>query len=425
VTIANNVADSDNNGSGNGGGIFIFSGTVNLLNTIVTGNTDRGGQAPDCSGTITSLGHNLIQSTAGCTITGDTTGNILGQDPRLGPLADNGGPTFTHALLPGSPAIDTASSQNAPSTDQRGVARPQGAGFDIGAFEFQATTTATDTATSLHASTNSPNFGEPLVITAIVTSNSESGTPGGNVVFTVDGQAQPPVQLMLVNGINEAIFSTSSLSVGQHTIGASYTGGPGFNGSPAEPLTLTIVAASTPPTVVGVQRFGYHTQPTVLVLSFSTALDPSSVENTNNYHIAPFYALRLRGPHQSPNIPVARAVYNAETDQVLLYPAQRLALHRAYALTVTGTPPGGLRSAAGVFLDGNGSGVPGTNYEALITKQLLAGRSDQVPGSGLSNAVASRHRLSAAAVDVLAASGRLKVANHAISARSVTSRHAR
>lgn len=139
VTITNNVADNDNNGLGNGvgngGGIFNGSGTVNLLNTIVGSNTDRGGQAPDCSGTITSQGHNLVQSTLGCTITGDATGNITGQDPQLGALTANGGPTLTHLPLAGSSAIDAGSNTGSPPADQRGTSRPQGAGVDIGAVE--------------------------------------------------------------------------------------------------------------------------------------------------------------------------------------------------------------------------------------------------------------------------------------------------
>jgi CSLREA domain-containing protein len=142
VTITNNTADSDGDGFGTGGGIACWGGTVNFRNTLIAGNNDAGGQAPDCSGTLDSQGYNLIQNTSGCTVAGDTTGNITGQDPELGPLQNNGGSTFTHSLLPGSPAIDAAN-PTAPgsgghaceATDQRGVARPQGARCDIGAFE--------------------------------------------------------------------------------------------------------------------------------------------------------------------------------------------------------------------------------------------------------------------------------------------------
>jgi hypothetical protein len=56
-------------------------------------------------------------------------------DPKLGPLADNGGPTPTHALI-GSPAIDAADSSSCPSTDQRGAPRPSGLACDIGAYEL-------------------------------------------------------------------------------------------------------------------------------------------------------------------------------------------------------------------------------------------------------------------------------------------------
>ena len=55
----------------------------------------------------------------------------------LGPLADNGGPTLTHALLAGSPAIDAADAAACPATDQRGVVRPRDAGCDVGAFELE------------------------------------------------------------------------------------------------------------------------------------------------------------------------------------------------------------------------------------------------------------------------------------------------
>ena len=63
-----------------------------------------------------------------------------GVDPLLGPLADNGGLTRTHALLAGSPALDAGDDAAAPATDQRGIARPQGAASDIGSFELQVAT---------------------------------------------------------------------------------------------------------------------------------------------------------------------------------------------------------------------------------------------------------------------------------------------
>ncbi len=118
-------------------------GTVNVRNTIIAGNTNN-----DFVGTLTSQGYNLIGNTSGTTITGTTTGNQLNVDPHLGPLQDNGGPTFTQALLSGSTAIDGGSFIGL-HTDQRGFTRPVdnpaipnatgGDGSDIGAFEVQAT----------------------------------------------------------------------------------------------------------------------------------------------------------------------------------------------------------------------------------------------------------------------------------------------
>jgi hypothetical protein len=54
-----------------------------------------------------ALGYNLIETTTNCILSGTMVGNVTGQDPKLGPLQNNGGSTPTQALLPGSPAIDT------------------------------------------------------------------------------------------------------------------------------------------------------------------------------------------------------------------------------------------------------------------------------------------------------------------------------
>ena len=144
VTDAANVADINANGSGDGGGVFTAAGAFNVANTIIANNQDMSPTAasPDCAGTLTSQGYNLIQSTAGCTISGTTTGDVLGQDPQLGPLQLNGGTTPTQALGAYSPAVEAGNPATPGSggsaclaTDQRGITRPQGLTCDIGAYE--------------------------------------------------------------------------------------------------------------------------------------------------------------------------------------------------------------------------------------------------------------------------------------------------
>ena len=125
----------------NSGGGILSDGTVVFINAIIA-NIPPG---VDCGGGFTSLGHNL-DSDGTCNLTQPT--DLSNVDPLLGPLQDNGGTTFTHALLPGSPATDAGDDANCPDPDQRGVARPQGAACDIGAFEFGASVTATPTPAS-------------------------------------------------------------------------------------------------------------------------------------------------------------------------------------------------------------------------------------------------------------------------------------
>lgn len=143
----NNVTISDNQVSGKntddkGGGIFLSAGMLTIQNSIIADNRGAPGNVnePDCfspSGTIISKGHNLVGESDGCNwvaAPGDKIGFIaFPLNPLLGPLSANGGAAWTHALLPGSPALD--SGKDCLATDQRGVARPQGAACDIGAYE--------------------------------------------------------------------------------------------------------------------------------------------------------------------------------------------------------------------------------------------------------------------------------------------------
>ena len=120
-----------------GGALGVTSGNATVTNSILANSTEPGGGAsvPDCrtlSATVTDGGYNLVE-TPGSTCSFTATSSITSQDPVLGTLASNGGPTQTHALLTGSPAIDAGSTTL--TTDQRGVPRPQGTADDIGAYE--------------------------------------------------------------------------------------------------------------------------------------------------------------------------------------------------------------------------------------------------------------------------------------------------
>jgi len=119
VALTNSTV-SGNTAASNSGGIFIYSASptkeVQAINSIVAGNSAPGGDT-------------------NATLTAGSTNNIIGGDPKLVALANNGGPTQTMLPMADSPAIDGGSDADCPATDQRGVNRPQGAHCDIGAVE--------------------------------------------------------------------------------------------------------------------------------------------------------------------------------------------------------------------------------------------------------------------------------------------------
>ncbi len=121
TTTLNNNTLSDNS-SRYGGGVYSYGNTLSINNSIIANSLNGG----DCYGTVVDNGYNIVEDNS-CGFTGNS-------DPMLGPLQDNGGATFTQALLSGSPAIDAGNTILA--TDQRGISRPQGLSDDIGAFEL-------------------------------------------------------------------------------------------------------------------------------------------------------------------------------------------------------------------------------------------------------------------------------------------------
>jgi hypothetical protein len=139
AVLSSSTVTDNGSPDGTAGGLFVgtfgdSAASLENVNSIVAGNSgDQCILAPFGAGPValTSAGGNVFGD-ASCATAAD---DAQAADVGLGPLADNGGPTSTHALLAGSAAIDAALAAQAPDTDQRGVARPQGAGPDSGAFE--------------------------------------------------------------------------------------------------------------------------------------------------------------------------------------------------------------------------------------------------------------------------------------------------
>lgn len=147
TTIAYNDVNATLGGLGFGGGVYLDNtgGTgFTLHNSLIAANSFGDSAAQDdCAGTLQSEGRNLLGDAGGCTVlTISGSWDLLNLTSSLGGLGDNGGPTETVALLPGSSAIDGGDpdgchDDTAPlTTDQRGSPRPVGSACDVGAFEW-------------------------------------------------------------------------------------------------------------------------------------------------------------------------------------------------------------------------------------------------------------------------------------------------
>jgi CSLREA domain-containing protein len=181
VTVSNSTISENSASIAGGIDIRTFQGAT-FKNTIVAAN-DASLFVPDMRGGLISQGHNLIgqsECTVGCFTNEDLVGTAANPiDPMLGPLANNGGPTMTHALLEGSPAIDKGVAVEGITTDQRGFARQQGAAPDIGAFESEFVdtlkphvSTATPTGTGIARGTNiAATFSEEVQQATLTTAN--------------------------------------------------------------------------------------------------------------------------------------------------------------------------------------------------------------------------------------------------------------
>ena len=221
--------------SGSGGGLAIegAAGTGDLtLTSSILVNSGTAGNCVNVGGTIVDGGYNLTDDST-CGFTNGVNGDIVGQDPHLGPLAGNGGPTRTMALLLGSPAIDSVpdASGICPATDQRGYSRTTTGGFcDTGAFEYQDPQVISFTGPTQTTYTYGDN---PFTVSA------DGGDSGSPVTFSVDSGS---AGVCGYGGTNGATITITG--AGTCTVNADQATGNGYAAAPQVSESFTVNPAT-------------------------------------------------------------------------------------------------------------------------------------------------------------------------------------
>ena len=257
ITIYANDADHDQNNAGNGGGTYNASaGTTNVINirnSIVAMNWRGaiGGPVQDCYGTLASGDYNLFQNVASCNFSGSMTHNKIAANPVLGQLQDNGGPTLTNALNPGSPAIDAGNptgckdqNNNNLTTDQRGDTRPAGVACDTGAFESGAVLIKQNQLITFASLPDKFVNEPPFLLKA-------SASSGLAITFTVSGPCNLNGYIVFLSG------QAGSCAITAHQAGnATYNTAPDVIRSfTVSKLSQTIAFAALPDKTVGNPAF--------------------------------------------------------------------------------------------------------------------------------------------------------------------------
>ena len=187
ATLAIAYSTISDNSANEGGGIYSFGSAatwLGLVSTIMKTGIS-GENIRSSSGEVFSAGYNLSNDNGGGFLT--AIGDQVNTNPMLGPLQNNGGPTFTHELLMGSPALNAGNPgfTPPPDFDQRGpgYSRVFNARIDIGSFELQPTPTASPTPTATATATATPIATPTPTPTATATATA-TATPTATATAT-------------------------------------------------------------------------------------------------------------------------------------------------------------------------------------------------------------------------------------------------
>jgi IPT/TIG domain len=231
-------------------------------------------------------------------------------------------------------------------------------------------------------------YASPGAVTPRVTAISpQFGPLAGGTLVTITGSgfeqtAPTGVYFGLTAATDVTVVSPTTITAvspaGTGAVDVTvYTFGGGTLTNPADVFTYT----TDGPQVTSVVRFGFHSQPTFLVVSFNMALDPASAQLASNYSVV--------GPNGH-RFKVKAAVYNSTTHAVTLDFSQQLVLRKSYRFTINGTTSSGVKNSVGVLLDGANTGEPGSNFVTTITQDNLAGSAKQRPVAAAVRAKAER-----------------------------------
>jgi predicted outer membrane repeat protein len=311
-----NATIADNAAEGQGGAIFNDGASSWSKNTIWFGNVGADGSCSGDAGVQNSQGYNLGDDTT-CNLT--ATGDITTSNPLLGPMQDNGGPTWTHALLLGSPAIDHGTNTGCPATDQRGMPRPHNGVCDIGAFEFGnllptyilTTQTAGNGSGTMTRAPNQPTYfaGTVVTLTAVPSVGSKfagwSGAVGGmtsSVTITMDANKSVTATFDLmtytlaINTVGNGmvirqpdqpsyLYGTQVALTATANPGYSFAGWSGSATGFANPLrvTMTVNKIITATFVLGQLPIADAGQPQTVKSRSLVTLDGSSSSDPNDH----------------------------------------------------------------------------------------------------------------------------------------------
>jgi parallel beta-helix repeat protein len=376
LTIRNSTIAFNSVSDGKGGGIGCATGAaIDLESTIVSDNQASGG--PDASGSVTA-NFSLISNLAGATVTGGK--NVTGS-AKLLPLADNGGPTRTHALPPNSLAVDAGANPAGVATDQRGPGFPRslGSGVDIGAVETDQTMPAAGAkAPDISAVTAAA---ETITVTYTVPTGVINASTFDDNDVTVTGPGGYSKAGHLIGGP----YADASSVIVQYTVPPNDSGVASQwdyadNGAYTVTINANQVQSSSGTSVKAGQVGSFKIAVgTAFLVDEATDINDG---NTSPGHVSLREALGLANLEPSLHDTIS---FSSSVFASLKTIAVGTAMSVAAPMVITGP-------AAGLVLDANGSGqriftieVPGSSHNAVSISNMTLQNGSGVNGSMIRN----------------------------------------